>query len=511
MMRFTGLLLCLCCSVAVLCAVPLPDGSTATVKETVVQKLPNFSTPFFTPDGARYALVVGEHQQYLLSAGKKSPVYDSLVADFSPGGKHLVYMATRGAAATIVIDGEVQPAEVRDVRYSDDDAHVAFIVAKKVVTHVIKDGKTIEIPQEEEAVRINGKDGPTYAEIASFQWSADGKHYSYVASQGPGEYLVTDGTPGKESYDAGSIHALFSPDGAHQAMIGMRQGKCVYALDGAVKTENYDALSGPLFSPNSRHVAVIAKRLGDAGEGFCAIIDGVEGAWYKRVDSFHFSPEGEHSVYSAQKTADSCTIVQDGKELKDYPVTLWPAFSPDSRHLGYIVLSEDGVKLGQTFHKGFAVVDGKESKSYDTLLRPPQSPGILFSPDSQRWVIPAKYFWATDDEAKAHNYPDQDLLVTSDGVEYRPEHASAIEIDTLTFSPDSRHLAYVIHGGGDGFDGYALCVDGVQVTDFYSTVYKDTAHFPIFSAPDTLFFYASKDASDSSALVKVAVSFKSQR
>ena len=52
----------------------------------------------------------------------------------------------------------------------------------------------------------------------------------------------------------------------------------------------------------------------------------------------------------------------------------------------------------------------------------------------------------------------------------------------MTFSPNSRHLAYVIHGGGDGFDGYAMCVDGVQVTDGYNNLYKDTAPFPLFSA-----------------------------
>ena len=76
------------------------------------------------------------------------------------------------------------------------------------------------------------------------------------------------------------------------------------------------------------------------------------------------------------------------------------------------------------------MVDGKESKSYDKLLRPPKSPGMIFSSDSQRWVFPAKYFWSTEEEAKAHNYPNQDLLVTSDGGEYRPEQASGIESDT---------------------------------------------------------------------------------
>jgi hypothetical protein len=292
-------------------------------------------------------------------------------------------------------------------------------------------------------------------------------------------------------------------------MTAQRRGKMALYLDGAVKAGGYAAVVGPLFSADSRHVVIIAQRQGEAGESFSAVIDGVEGPWYKRVDSFHFSPDGLHTVYSAQKTADCCTIVQDGKELKDYPITLWPSFTPDSKHLGYVVWSEEAVKLGHTFIKGFAVVDGKESKSYDKVLRPAQSAGLLFSPDSQRWAFPAKYFWATEDEEKAHDYPDQDLLVTSEGAEYRPEHASGIDSDTLTFSPDSRHLAYFIRGGGDGFDGYALCLDGVQVTDCYASFYKDTtAHFPIFTAPDKLFFYVSKDTNEQSTLVKVEVTVK---
>jgi len=513
-MRFISLLFLLLVSAAMLFAVSLPDGSTAIVKETVVQKLPNFSTPLFSPDAARFALVVGEKQRYLLCAGKKSPVYDSLIADYSPGGKHLVYMAQRGEDTIIAIDGVVQPAEVRDVHYSDDDAHAAFIVAKKFVIKVADKGTgalpaSKEITQDKEAIRINGKEGPPYDSISSFSWSADGKHFFYIASKGSSECLVVDGTASAELYDATTIHAQFSPDSAHLAMVAQRKGKWTFCLDGAVKKDSYDALVGPLFSTDSRHVAIIAQRKGEAGESFSAVIDGVEGCWYKRVDSFHFSPDGLHYVYSAQKTTDRCTIVQDGKELKEYPITLWPSFSHDSKHLGYFVWCEEANKLGHTFIKGFAVVDGKETKSYDKVLRPAQSTGLIYSPDSQRWVFPAKYFWTTEAEAKAHNYPDQDLLVTSEGTEYRHQRASGIDSDTLTFSSDSRHLAYFIRSGGDGFDGYALAIDGVQVTDSYSTLYKDSAaRFPIFTAPDKLFFYVGKDTADSSALVKVEVTIK---
>ncbi len=487
-MRLTGLLLGLIFTAAALFAAPLPDGSSVTMKETVVQKLPNDSTPIFNADGTRIALLVADKQQYLLYEGKKSPLFDSLTAVFSPGGKHLFYVALRGKTMVIAIDGVAQPADVRDVSFSSDDAHVAYIVANK----------------DKQCVRTDGKDGPLFDTISAFHWSPSSKRCCYIAGQGEQECLVVDGTAGSEKYDAGTTRALFSPDDQQLAVCARHNGKWALSLDGVVKAGGYDDLVGPFFSAGGKHLAVIAHR-GTAGDSL--IMDGVEGAWYARVDSFHFSPDGLHYTYNAQKSDGSCCVVEDGKELQGYPITLWPSFSPDSKRLGYVVWSEQAEKLGRTFTKGFVVVDGKASQSYDKVLCPGQSDGILFSPDSQRWVFPAKYFWATAAEAKAHaNYPDQDLLVTSEGTEYRHEHASEIDTDSLAFSPDSRHLVYFIYGGESGYKGVALCIDGVQVTDFFPTLFTDaTVRFPIFSAPNKLFFYVCKETEEASLLVKEEV------
>jgi hypothetical protein len=94
---------------------------------------------------------------------------------------------------------------------------------------------------------------------------------------------------------------------------------------------------GPIFSPDSKHVAYLARK---GGKAF-AVIDGNEG---NRFDGIGHG-----------------TLI----------------FSPDSNHVAY------GAVVGR---KNVAVIDGKEGNQYDAMLKG----GIKFRPDGSYQYLAVK-------------------------------------------------------------------------------------------------------------------------
>jgi hypothetical protein len=136
------------------------------------------------------------------------------------------------------------------------------------------------------------------------------------------------------------------------------------------------------------------------------------------------SPDGRHTAYFKGQS-----IVIDGVEsrLNGTQVPYYLVFSPDSKHLAYTI-QRDG--------KYIVVLDGTEGKPYqryDTHLLP--SPAVycgfyylpMFSPDSLHLAYAAQ--------------PEDGYCVVLDGVEGK-HHEGAVYPKTITFSHDSKHLAY---------------------------------------------------------------------
>ena len=71
MMRFIGLLLCLCSRRCRAVRRPLAGWFDGDSERNGGAKTAEQQYAYFHPDGTRYALVVGKQQQYLLSAGEK--------------------------------------------------------------------------------------------------------------------------------------------------------------------------------------------------------------------------------------------------------------------------------------------------------------------------------------------------------------------------------------------------------------------------------------------------------
>jgi hypothetical protein len=212
------------------------------------------------------------------------------------------------------------------------------------------------------------------------------------------------------------------------------------------------AESGLVFSPDGKRVAYAARN----GTRWVVVVDGVEG---KEMDAFSrygsigkeeilpvFSPDSKRVAHVA-KRAGKCVVVVDGEEGKEYEGARAPVFSPDSKRVAYWACLG-----GKLIPKWVVVVDGVEGKEYglvsDTTQMVTSPP--LFSPNSQCVAY----------HAQRGGKP----LIVVDGVETK--QYCGIVRDTLTFSPDSKHVAYGACLGGEWRRKWGVVVDGVEGKDY---------------------------------------------
>ena len=146
-----------------------------------------------------------------------------------------------------------------------------------------------------------------------------------------------------------------------------------------------------------------------------------------------------------------------------------PVFSPDSKHLAYVVHRDGRLAV---------VLDGKESASYldiaaanaysrqgGTMVLGPKNPdpegakrsGLVFSPDSKRLAYAA---WTAENQ----------MAVVVDGTP--GPLVETVSINGIYFSPDSRHVAYVARRAG----AWHVVVDG-QMSNGYPEIGNDGLGF----------------------------------
>jgi hypothetical protein len=168
---------------------------------------------------------------------------------------------------------------------------------------------------------VDGKAQKSYPLIAAnARFSADGKHFAYLASPRAGKLvLVRDGVEGKE-YDAlpndqsYENDLVFSPDGTRLAARLHRNDKALVSIDGK-DGDTFDDVQRPLFSPDGKrhcHIAVKAK------EGFVMVVDGKAGEVYQDyvLPGPMFSPDSKHITYNAARDK-KWRVVVDGVETHE--------------------------------------------------------------------------------------------------------------------------------------------------------------------------------------------------
>ncbi|HWE03138.1 MAG TPA: hypothetical protein VG326_12080 [Tepidisphaeraceae bacterium] len=341
---------------------------------------------------------------------------------------------------------------IRGIAMTSDENHLVFL----------------GISGKKQVIVLDGKPGPAFEWIIpeSVSNGPDGAHIAYLIQSSTETQPVIDGQPGKGYYTVDRNQIFWSPDGKRTAMgVQLQGGGAAIVVDG-VPGAKFDFIDAPLFSPDSKRIAYVARR---AKQQF-VVVDGQEQKAYEAVGRLTFSPNSKHLSYEAIANG-KCLLVLDGQEGKIYDsVKLGPGFSVDGARLvavvaqanklivlvngresepyekmvaGDFVLSPDGKRIAYAVKKGekqLAVIDGVENPPFDHI----SANAMSFSPDSRRIAYVA---------GTVTNGPD---FVVLDGVPQKPYEG--ILVGTPLFSPDSKRVAF-----GAKRDGkWRFVVDGVE-------------------------------------------------
>jgi len=375
----------------------------------------------------------------------------------SRNGRTVAYTKNVDGKQVVVVNGKEESTQYNQlgayyVTLSPDGKRLAYVV------HDNNDDRLFAV--------IDGKEDKHYEDIGFGTpiFSDDGQSVAYAASLEGKWFVVLNGQEGDKYDDIDSRSLIFRPDSKELVYVA-KSGEKWFVINGDKKGEQYDEiLAGTLcFSPDGKHFVYGAR----SAEKWTIVQDDVEGPGYYSayVDKDSFSPDSKHLAYLA---ADAKTgfVVLDGQELKHY----WGigygsvAFSPDSQILAYAAMlkgcehTHEEREQDEEAHKVedecCIVVDGEEGKVYNAVSPP------VFSPDNRRT---AYFGWSVAKETKTKPVPDSKQnpengwVLVLDGVEYREKYEN-IGMNTLVFSLDSKHVAFVAQAG----DKLTVVVDGKQ-------------------------------------------------
>ena len=307
-----------------------------------------------------------------------------------------------------------------------------------------------------------------------------GSHFGAVVPKGSRFAISYDGVVGP-AFDrllqvTNGVTLSFSPDGSRYAYIGETDGKYVYMVDGkevlripAVTQPGVTGTMRLFFSPNGKHwyafYANMAARDARA-DPQRAWWDGVPGPVGAQMDLV-VSPNGERHAYTAQNPATGQqSLVVDGKLAPTLGGN--PVFTSDGKHLfttrdaspaqgrpvtellvdGRVIVRATNVSVHvpPVGDRVVVVVARDDSPggagAYALVVGGQRIPGsessgysqVTFSPDGKRF-------------AAISGMGGTRQRVFSDGKAGRVYDA----IDSLFFSPDSKHLAYTARAGTKTF------------------------------------------------------------
>jgi Tol biopolymer transport system component len=279
----------------------------------------------------------------------------------------------------------------------------------------------------ERVVSLNGKEYGPYGYVGAMKLSPDAKKLAFVIAKKAFErrHVAINGKEGKpyDLIDEASLH--FSPDSKRLAYSVYDKGKQKVSM----------------------------------------VIDGKPEGKYSSIDtgSFIFSPDSKRYAYRCQDDG-YWRIVVDGKPRRDR--VYWggfvrgllgsgeasqPVFSPDGRHIAYNVsFSAFSTSALTQRSKAFSFVDGKKLGGRF----------CGFTPNGKAAYIDY-------DKEKG----TQRLVV--DGLLKKKGNAFRGSIQSITFSPDSKHIAYVV---ADTAENSFVVVDG-EAGKNYQKIMEDSITF----------------------------------
>lgn len=287
----------------------------------------------------------------------------------------------------------------------------------------------------------------------SIQASPDAAHVLYTVSNQDRVAVTLNGVGGQPY--AQIVGPVFSPDSKRHAYLARRDNLWWLVVNDQARI-GFPPHDVPVFSPDSMRSAYWAR---DGNRRFL-VIDDVDHPRFDHVDttSLRFSPDSSRVAYVAQH-GGAWFVVTDGQKGPDFDrIVHGPVFSDDSSRLVYVAVEAQRQRV---------VVNGGVGQVYDEIAtRPVCSPdGVHLAywakPSSDdRWVMVLDGRQDAKSQADAPGdlifSPDSKRLAVTlkrgsrwhtvvDGRVGPP--CDAIEPGSLMFSPDSRRIVYTAQNG----------------------------------------------------------------
>jgi len=314
---------------------------------------------------------------------------------------------------------------------SPDGSHAAYVLSANGGKTVHLDGKPlarhskIRVPWEEL------RDGCLPQLLPGLFFSPDGRRLAYAVARGKQWAMVVDGKPGTAYDELGA--PIFSSKGRRIAYTARTGRRWQVVVDGSEADRSFSAIGAgrglrgdptvldPIFSTDGKHLAYVAITQTTIGFDYYLVKDGQKIGPYTEISDLTFSTNWARYAFRAGIADGKQVIVDTGKAQPAFAALSAPALSADGRHLAYSALNDRRSPV--------LIRDGKlQSCSGDRRLRTP-----IFSPDGKQLVT-----LITGKEG-------QDGLVRDGVVVAWAGESPRDGIYTVTFSPDSRRLAYLTH------------------------------------------------------------------
>lgn len=348
----------------------------------------------WSPDGRHLAYAAQRGNSWLVVRdGKEGAEYDGIgEIVWSEGGGSLAYAAQRGNSWHVVFNGREGPPFdailAGSIRPSPDGKHIAYAAERQGSIFVF------------EFVSIDIEDGRLFGPfdgVGKLAWSAD--RTIFVARRGERARLVVGGSELAE-HDAITEVAL-SSKGSRFAYAAAN-GNNSFVIEGNTSHPPFDRVADLLFSLDGRHLAYIAGR-GDGDER--VVKDGVLGPQFDVIQrgSLVFSPDGERLAYVGRR-AEMAHAVLNGVSGPPFRRIDAPVFGGNGERFGYV---------GRRKKRSIVVIDGRESIPYEW------AGDLVFSPDGKRHAYLAhrngQPMVAHDDRRSAFDFVIEGSLVFGAG------------------------------------------------------------------------------------------------
>lgn len=249
-------------------------------------------------------------------------------------------------------------------------------------------------------------------ETRSVAISRDGRNLAILRKKGDKFVVSVNGKDQKE-YDWILANSLaFTSEPARCAYVVQQEGKMFAVIDGREGKKYHEIVGGDLYAPVVGGRLAYYARNDAKGKRFL-VVDEEEGKEYDQVGNLAFSPDGKRIAYGVEAGGKQFFII-DGVPTREHEKVAGGSFvwSPDSKRYAYGAVREGKVVI---------VVDGKEESVCDEAGRP------VFSPDGQHIAYAVR------------NGTVWQLILDGRPVK---DH-QRIFGDTVSFSPDSKRLAYM--------------------------------------------------------------------